>query len=132
MSFIRKLEKSEVRFLLLAEEEIEGPDRDFDPECLETIRKRIEEGDVWAWCTAIVKAVWTNTRHEVFTGEATLGACSYDSAEDFKKDSGQYESLCDEALADLQEHLNGYAESLESLITMQSFEAWLVEQIHEE
>ena len=131
MTFIRKLDRSEVRFLLITEEEIEAPDKDFDPECLEVIRKRVENGDLWGWCTALVKVYWLKAPN-LATGEATLVACSYESAEDFKENSGYYGGMCDEALEDLQKNLDGYAKLLEPLVTIQSFETWLVEKTHEE
>lgn len=131
MSFIRKLEKNEVRFIVTTDEDDHAPDQDFDPECLKVIKKRMKEGSIWAWCTIVVRAHW-NAQRNLCTGTATLGGCSYESEEDFRANSGYFEQMCDEALADLQENMEDHARLLEPLITQASYEEWLVEKTHEE
>ena len=58
------------------------------------IRRELSRGNDWAWCAVLVKAVW-----EGFEGTASVGCCSYRSAESFKAD--YYSEMVDEAMADL-------------------------------
>lgn len=47
-----------------------------------------EGGNDWAWCTVQVTAEWKG-----ITGTDYLGQCSYNSEEDYKKNSGYYEDM---------------------------------------
>lgn len=83
--------------------EDEGPeghfatgDKDQDEEICEEIRLRLAGGDLAAWFTAKV----TCFGPEGFEGVAYLGACNYESFEDFEK-SDYYASMCDEAYMDM-------------------------------
>lgn len=53
----------------------------------------------WGWCTAVVEAKATINGKE-YKGEATLGNCSYLSAEDFSK-SGYLPQMVEEAIGEL-------------------------------
>lgn len=56
---------------------------------------RLDSGDVWAWATVKVTATWSG-----FEGSDTLGACSYESEENFKAD-GHYTDMVSAALEEL-------------------------------
>ena len=57
------------------------------------INRRLDSGDVWAWCTVHVIAHWTNEEGQEFTGDDYLGGCSYASEADFKQPHGYYDDM---------------------------------------
>ena len=65
--------------------------------------EELEQGNEWAWCTARVK-VYLPQLPEL-TESAYLGACSYNSEEDFK-DGGYYQDMIHEAMQALENRLN--------------------------
>lgn len=99
----------EVEFNVWAEPEdtpVEGAfatgEDELDRELEEKIKRELEAGNEWAWCVAVVQASWTDPESgNTFTGEEYLGACSYDSEEDFKQEGGYYEQMKDEAYEDM-------------------------------
>lgn len=78
-----------------------------DEETLRRIRRELQLGNQWAWCTAVVEG-----RYGSLTANAHLGACSYRNAEDFKQSSGYYEDMRNEVLEDLNRQLAGARTSL--------------------
>lgn len=74
--------------------------KEVDKEYEDKIITRIDAGDVWAWCIVVVKAT-IELDGQKFQGYDTLGACSYDSEEDFKVD-GYYEDLKNGAVEHLK------------------------------
>ena len=69
---------------------------DLDPEAIEYVKKELERGNDWAWCTVIMRA-----HYKGWKGEAFLGSCSYKDEKDFRENSGYYEDLKKEALHEL-------------------------------
>jgi hypothetical protein len=57
------------------------------------LRDRLDAGDRWAWCTVRITVTDGDTE-----GDAYLGCCSYDSADDFLAHSGYTADLITEAL----------------------------------
>jgi hypothetical protein len=60
------------------------------------LEKRLDDGDLWAWCVVVVTA-----RCGELEGFTTLGACSYRDAEQFKK-GGYLQSMKADALTELK------------------------------
>lgn len=92
----------------LSSEEPDYADRD-EALCLE-IEKRVQDGDQWAWCVAIVSVSWGP-----FKEEATLGCCSYESEEDFRKD-GYFDDMVKESVEQLNTGLSKLFEELMPLL----------------
>jgi hypothetical protein len=108
-----------VTFSIAIEEddvEIEGSfasgDDKADKELVESIRRRLRNGDTWAWACVIVTATWKG-----WTGRDTLGACSYDSEEDFKQPGGYFDDMKATALAELNATIARSAEEIGELVT---------------
>jgi hypothetical protein len=105
-----------VDFVLICQPEdisIEGNasaiDPDTDAEVEGWIRDQLEQGNEWAWCCVVVKALW-----ESFEGWDCLGCCSYESEQAFRED-GYFEDMKAEALS----HLNHVvAETAQTLLPL--------------
>lgn len=70
-----------------------------DLEIETSILARLDAHDVWAWCGVKVHA-----EQDGFVGESSsVWGCCYEDERDFREQSGYFEDLRDEALADLQE-----------------------------
>ncbi len=114
---IRPLTAADVEFRLACEEEEESPaghfasgDAEQDKENVREIIRGLQRGNQWAWCCAKVTAVWNG-----FEGSDYLGACNYESEEDFK--AGEYyEQMKVDALAHLNDCLSKIFESISPLI----------------
>ncbi len=113
---LRKLKRSEVTFSLHVDFELEDPAGQFstgdtaeDKAIVQDIRNRIVANDVWAWCSVTVVAHWKD-----WTGADTLGCCSYDDETDFRS-GDYYESMCDQALDNLNAAIQRDARALEEL-----------------
>lgn len=65
-----------------------------------TILRRLDRGDVWAWCTVKVTARWGG-----FSGTDSLGGCNYRNEAEFRLPGGYYHDMCAAALADLERQL---------------------------
>jgi hypothetical protein len=74
------------------------------------IIKRLDRGDLWAWCCVRVIARWNG-----FEGDVYLGGCSYADEDDFKADGGYYPQLCDEALENLNAEIKRTCERIAPL-----------------
>lgn len=59
--------------------------------------QRLDDGDVWAWCSIEVRGIW-----EGLTASDYLGGCSYDSEEDFKR-GGYYDDMLQTVTRELQQ-----------------------------
>lgn len=59
-----------------------------DVSIINSIKKELEDGNTWAWCTVKVTLVFND-----FELSEYLGGCSYDDKEDFIKNSGYYEDM---------------------------------------
>jgi hypothetical protein len=68
------------------------------PELRRSIRQRLDSGDDWAWGIVGVFA-----RSGNLIGKSYLHGCSYQNKEDFIRNSGYYEDMKSEALADLNQ-----------------------------
>ena len=99
-------------------------DRDADLRLAEELQARLDRGDLWAWCVVVVTARWG-----ALEGTTALGCCSYDDEEDFKKDSGNYEQMKDDALADLNHHIKSIAETVGPVIQGDSLNVKLQQEL---
>lgn len=102
---------------LFAREEharIEGNASAIDPktdkEIAEWIRRELDSGNEWAWCTAEVRASFGG-----LSASAYLGCCSYKSEADFKQEDGYYPQMVIEALDDLAGVLTSMKKTLQEL-----------------
>ena len=81
--------------------QIEGNASAIDPEQDERtyryIRRHLDRGNTWAWCTVIVRATWGG-----FEGRSVLGGCSYPSERAFKR-GGYWPDMVAEAIAELNQ-----------------------------
>lgn len=59
------------------------------------VYRRLEEGDLWAWCFVKVEVKYMG-----FIGSTTLSEVSAANLEDFKENSGYYGDLLNEARTD--------------------------------
>lgn len=62
------------------------------------IINRLNDGDVWAWCLVEVRAEFRG-----LIGHDSLGCCCYANEDEFKADSGYYEDMVGNAVAELAE-----------------------------
>ena len=83
------------------------------PHQAKEIHKDYLDGNEWAWFCAKVRASYAGIDSE----PQYLGCCSYENEEDFKSDS-YYDSLVDEALADLATKIDQAREDFKVLDQM--------------
>ena len=115
---LRKLRPDEVTFDLEAEQDLlpvagnalASGDDEVDSKYNAEILARLAQGDIWAWASVTVTAKWG-----CFSGEACLGGCTYSGKEEFSQDV-YFLQLCDDALADLQRHIQDVSDRLDPLI----------------
>jgi hypothetical protein len=84
---------------------IASGDPKYDQEVENEILERLEQGDIWAWAAIEVRAECRG-----LSASAYLGACCYQSEDDFKNAGDYYPDLVTEAtteLADLVKDLQG-------------------------
>lgn len=79
------------------QKELEG-----SPEALRWVEAELAAGNEWAWCEAYVAVTYRG-----FTERTTMGACSYQNEEEFRKDAN-FEYLVGECV-------DGIAEEIEAL-----------------
>lgn len=88
-------------------------DAELDRRMIDDIQRRLEWGDLWAFCTVCVSASWASPdTDEEFTGNDYLGGCSYRNEADFKQPGGYYQDMQKRAYEDLMEQIksgNGHA-----------------------
>ncbi len=113
---MRKLTRDDVTITVKCEPEdmsIEGNcmasgDEDFDKECADEIRSKLEAGNDWAWCCVALTVSWQG-----FEASDYLGGCSYDSEEDFRKPGGYFDDMVDAALEALNEKVQAAHNAME-------------------
>jgi hypothetical protein len=76
-----------------------------DKEVEEDIIERLDNGDIWAWCSVRVSAKFKGRE-----GTDYLGCCSYKDKADFVKNSGYYEDMKRSAYDDLINSLKELAD----------------------
>lgn len=122
ISKIRKLTASEVSFEVTIEQDaidfrgncMASGDDDFDAECEREIAERLDRGDVYAWCSIGVMAVWTAPDGTEYTGYDHLGGCSYEDRAGIDSCIKEH-GMRDEALNALNTRLEGAIRSGELL-----------------
>lgn len=62
------------------------------------IRRNIDAGNIWAWCSVTVTARWLG-----HSGSDSLGACSYASEQEFRAPGGYYDDMVKNALRELRD-----------------------------
>lgn len=93
--------KAHPESMLVRGNAIASGDAVFDKEVEDGILKRLNENDVWAWCTV---EVWAEYRG--VTGDSEfLGGCTYEDEEDFKTPNGYYDDMVAGALENLASKL---------------------------
>lgn len=105
-----ELDESRIEYTLEAEPETISPegnasaiDDETDAEILSEIYRRLDAGDIWAWCS--VKVTATHPDLPGFEGVDYLGGCNYADEEDFKK-GGYWEDMKAQAREDLLKRAN--------------------------
>lgn len=116
-TMLRDLREDEVEFEIeLLEEDVpvrghfasDEPEEDRKTE--DEILRRLDAGDQWAWCCVKVVARWNG--FETFD---TLGCCSYESEQDFKRD-GYWEDMKAEVFRELNEEVKAAFDRIEPLV----------------
>jgi len=79
-------------------EDINPQDHIEDQESINTINKRLELGDIWAWTCVEIKGVYKN----ILSASDYLGACSYKSEDDFIK-GAYYQDMVNNCIDQLNE-----------------------------
>lgn len=105
---MKKFKESEVDYVLEVEMDnfpvrgnaIASGDDAEDKRVEDEILSRLNCGDIWAWGTVKVTALWNG-----FEGVDYLGGCSYRDEEDFKQPGGYFEDMKRQALADLKSNI---------------------------
>jgi|SRR3954466_6357581 len=82
-------------------DEISSGDPLYDERNITEIRQRLENGDIWAWCTVKV----TGTYRGIIQSSDHLGGCSYQNAEDFIRHSGYYKDMQLQCIRSIQDQL---------------------------
>jgi hypothetical protein len=111
---VKKLTVDDVEFKIhvhpehipVQENAIDSGDETYDREIEDNIIERLNNGDIWAWCTVEVQA-----RYDIFKGEDFLGCCSYSDQEEFEADE-YFGSMKQQALEDLNEEIQNIAEKI--------------------
>jgi hypothetical protein len=131
---IRELREDEVEFTIEAEQDdipVRGSfasgDDEKDEELAKEILARLDRGDVWAWASVKVTAMWKDWK-----GVDYLGACSYESEADFKQDDGYYGDMKARALEDLNKSLAKCAADLAELMEQGVNVQPLINQLNKE
>lgn len=108
---LRELTADDVEFELIREEEWLDPSECFEDEgAIAWVREQAAKGNEWAWFAAKVVARWNG-----FEGVDYLGACSYESEEDFRA-CPYFEDLKAQALDDLNWNIYKTAKRFKPLI----------------
>jgi hypothetical protein len=105
---IKQLTPNDVTITVTAEPEqmpvrgnaIVSDDPKKDKRVEDRIIRRLDNGDIWAWCSVEIKC-----EYEGLTAEDYLGGCSYKNERDFIKHSGYYNDMVRTCIMDLQKQL---------------------------
>lgn len=76
-----------------------------DKETVKSIRKQLDKGNYWAWCSVVVSVEING-----LATETNLGGCSYKSEADFKS-GGYYADMLIECLSELESGANAILEA---------------------
>jgi len=87
-----------------------------DAETNQWIRDQLNAGNEWAWCVATV-----TVNYKGFSAFDTLGACSYKSEDDFRKD-GYFTDMVNQASAELADKLIAASTAITELLTPMKLE----------
>lgn len=101
----KKLQLQDIQFTIEALEEDIHPfemlsECTSEKECDDLYSESVGS-NIWKWCTVSVKGTYKGLESIDY-----LGACSYESEEDFVKTSGYYEDMQNTVLSDLQNQVN--------------------------
>jgi hypothetical protein len=114
---LRKITEKDVLFTLSAEvddAEVDGhfatDDAEADAKMVADIKERLRNGEVWAWACVTMTANWEGC----LTASTSLGCCSYENEEDFKKDD-YFPDMKQELLDDLNKQAEGMFKLLKTL-----------------
>lgn len=115
---LRKLTREDVEITIEIDNEwlplrgnaIATGDPDYDRQVEDELLKRLDSGDIWAWCSVTVTARWNG-----FEGKDHLGGCSYADEEDFKR-SGYYDEMVGIAIDELNKEIERQYAMLSELI----------------
>lgn len=109
--------KDRVTYTIITEPEDDDPAGHFasgddaaDRKLVDSIRKRVRNGDEWAWCRITVTASF----HGI-VGEDHLGGCSCEDEADFRTPGGYFDDMQHEALSALASELCARALTFEEL-----------------
>jgi hypothetical protein len=105
---IKQLTAKDLKIRVIASEEdipvrgnaITSGDEAFDKKVENQLLRRLDRGDLWAWCSVEVECTYKG-----LTASEYLGGCSYKSEKDFIKNSGYYEDMVQTCLEDIQSQL---------------------------
>jgi hypothetical protein len=103
-----RVTKADVTITLRAEENDIGPEESYllpgikhsrrDAKLfVEAVEEMTEKHGLWGWCQVTV-----TVRLGPLEGESHMGGCSYESDDDFIQNSGYYNDMVSDAIADLQ------------------------------
>jgi hypothetical protein len=115
---VRPLTRADVTFVLSCEEEdtpihgnaLASGDDEADERAEREIARDLNMGNLWAWCTVIVTARYTQGGR-TFEASDSLGCCSYESEAAFRAD-GYFDDMCESALQRLNDDIAATAASL--------------------
>jgi len=114
---IHELQKNEIQFIVSIETEevsifdhFDSGDSSSDREMEKNIIRRLDRGDLWAWCIVIVVAKYGD-----ISGMDHLGCCSYKDENEFRE-CGYYNDMCDRALEDLNKRIRKNYDEIKDLI----------------
>jgi hypothetical protein len=80
---------------------IASGDDAFDRKVENRIIRELENGNVWAWCTVEVKAIYKE-----LSASDYLGCCSYKHEKDFMKKGGYYHGMKERAFDELKKKVD--------------------------
>lgn len=115
---LRRLTAAEVSFELRMQQDdtplrrnvMASGDEAADEEAEKWVKDQLANGNDWAWARVTVIATYRS-----FEGRDSLSCCSYESEGAFKADP-YYQSLCEEALENLNNNIAEHFEDLKDLI----------------
>ena len=117
---MNKITRADVNIRVVAEDEdisIKQVAKECAPGFEDAVRSVMKKSRRWGWCC--VHVIVSLKSNPEITGDAYLGACSYYSRKDFIENSGYYDQMVDDAIADIQKaytrHVEEMIEGIEGL-----------------
>ena len=86
----------------------------FSEDWVKSVREMMAKNRIWGWC--MVKVTVEHEDYPEITGSATLCGCSHRSKKDFINNSGYYEDLVNDALAETQTVVYDKYHELQNLV----------------